>query len=150
MKKIIIVAITLILILAVSVTSVVIAQDNPPSQQSIKLENALNQQLEKALDNGLIDQELIDRINSIWSDKSDEEKLQLYKRVVNMIQSKYKEVRLETAFFKTLEKAIASGYIAPEKYREIVNLWEQKSPEEQQKLYDRLCNMMKPQFQTKR
>lgn len=149
MKKIIIIAITPILILAISASSIVLAQDNQPSQQSIKLESALNQQLEKALNNGLIDQELIDRIYSIWSDKSDEEQLQLYKRVVNMIQPKYKQVRLEDAFLKTLEKAIELGYIAPDRYREIVNLWEQKSPEEQQKLYDRLCNMMKPQVQTK-
>jgi predicted DNA-binding ribbon-helix-helix protein len=150
MKKIIIVAIALILILAVSATSIVIAQDNSPSQQSLRLENALNQQLEKALNNGLINQELIDNVYSIWVDKSYEEQLQLYKRVVNLIQSKYKKVGLENAFFSTLEKAIELGYIAPVKYSDIVNLWEQYSPEEQQKLYDRLCNMMKSKVQTKR
>lgn len=150
MKKIVFIAITLVLIVAISATSIVIAQDNSPSQQSIKLENDLNQQLEKALNNGLINQELIDRIYSIWSDKSDEEQLQLYKRVTNMIQSKYKLVGLENTFLDTLEKAIELGYIAPEKHRDIVNLWEQYSPEEQQKLYDRLCNMMKSQVETKR
>ncbi|MFC1866379.1 hypothetical protein ACFLYB_06695 [Chloroflexota bacterium] len=141
MKKIIIIAVTLILILAIGATSIVVAQDNPTSQKSTRLENALAQQLEKALNHGLIDQGLIDRVYSIWVDKSEDEQLQLYKRVTNMIQSKHKQVRLENAFLDTLEKAIEIGYIAPGKYREIVNLWEQKSPVEQQKLYERLCNM---------
>jgi hypothetical protein len=141
MKKIIIAVIALILIIAVSATSIVIAQDNPSEQKSVKLENELNRQLEKTLNLGLIDQELVDRVKNLWSDKSDEEQLQLYKRVANMIQSKHKQVRLENVFLDTLEKAIKLGCIAPEKYREIVNLWEQKSPVEQQKLYERLCNM---------
>ena len=136
MKKIII-AVTLILILAIGATSIVVAQDNPLPQKSTKLENELNLLLEKSLNDGLIDQELVDRIYSIWADNSEEEQLQLYKRVANMIQSKYKEITLEKAFLDTLEKAIELGYVAPEKQREIVNLWGQKSPEEQQKLYDR-------------
>ena len=150
MKKLVIITITLVLVLAISATSIVIAQGNPTSQNTARLENALAQQFEKAQNYGLIDQELIDRIYSIWVDKSDEERLQLYKRVVNMIQSKHKEVRLENAFLGTLEKAIELDYITPEKYGEIVNLWEQKSPDEQQKLYERLCNMIKPQVETKR
>ena len=58
-----------------------------------------------------------------------------------MLQLKYKQEGLDKNFFETLEKAIKLGYIAPEKYGDIINLWEQKSPEEQQKLYKRLCNM---------
>lgn len=142
MKKIILIAVALILVTTGVTTTIIAAQEDTPSQQSVRLENALNQQLEKALNNGLIDQELIDRIYSIWSDKSDEEQLQLYERVVNMIQSRQKQARLENTFFETLEKAIELGYIEPEKYRDIANLWEQKSPDEKQKLYERLLNLL--------
>jgi hypothetical protein len=141
MKKIILIAVALIL-LVTGVTSIVAAQDNPPSQQSVRLENALNQQLEQALRNGLIDQELVDRIKEQWLDKSEEEQVKLYERVVNMFRSKQRQARLENAFIETLEKAIALGYIEPEKYGDIIDLWEQKSPDEQQKLYERILNLL--------
>lgn len=149
MKKLILTAVSLTLIAIISVTSIIIAQDDPPSPQSVRLENALNQQLEQALDRGLIDQELTNRIHTIWSGKSDEEQLHLYNRVCNMIQSKQRQARLENAFLSKLDNAIEQGYIDRSRYNGIISRWEQGSPEEQQQLYERLCNLTDSQSQTR-
>ena len=106
MKKIVVIVAAIILVIITCVTSIVVAQEDTPSQQSVRIENALNQQLEQALNNGIIDQAIIDRIKAFWTGKSENEQLKLYHRVVDMIQSRQRQARLENAFFETLRKAI--------------------------------------------
>jgi len=142
MKKLFLVTFAIILVVTSITTTLIVAQDEPLSQQSIRLENALYQQLRQALSDDLVTRELVDRVIDLWQEKSEDEQLKLYQRVVNLIQSRRQQARLESAFFNALGDAITLGYIDRGKYSYIVNLWEQKTLEERQQLYRRILNLL--------
>jgi hypothetical protein len=142
MKRLILILIAIVLVITSVTTTFIVAQDDTLSEQSIRLENALNGHLRQALSNDLISRELAVRITDLWQEISEDEQLKLYQRVVNLIQSRQQQARLESAFYNALGDAITLGYIDRGKYSDIVNLWEQKTLEEQQQLYKRILNLL--------
>ena len=142
MKKLFLVTVAIILVVTSVTTTLIVAQDETLPQQSIRLENALYQQLRQALSDGLVTRELVDTVIDLWQGKSEVEQLKLYERIVNLIQSKQKQSRLENAFFSALKEAIELGYVKREKYDYIANIWEQKTRAEQQQLYQRVLNLL--------
>ena len=141
-KKIIIILLTLILVFSATATTMVLAQDESSTPQVQRMENALFSKLRDAVAEGLISRDLAIRIVDLWKQKSDNDLPQLYQRVINLLNSKEEAQVQKASFFSLLRQAVSQGSLTLEKAGEVKVLWEQKSQDEQTKLYQRLANLV--------
>ena len=106
------------------------------------MENALFSKLRSAVAEGLISRDLAIRIVDLWKQKSDNDLPQLYQRVMNLLNSKEEAQVQKASFISLLRQAVSQGSLTLEKAGEVKALWEQKSQDEQTKLYQRLANLV--------
>jgi hypothetical protein len=141
-KKAIVISLSLVLILSVVNTAVLTLAQDESSPQVQRMERALSQELESALTNGLITQELADRIISTWEQQADDKLPQLFQRIMNLIKSREEAQIEESSFLHLIRQAVNQGILTPGKARYAVGLWEQKTPKERTRLYQRLHNLV--------
>ena len=141
-KKIIIILLTLILVFSGTAATMVLAQDESSTPQVQRMENALFSKLRDAVAEGLISRDLAIRIVDLWKQKSDNDLPQLYQRVMNLLNSKEEAQVQKASFISLLRQAVSQGSLTLEKAGEVKALWEQKSQDEQTKLYQRLANLV--------
>lgn len=141
-KKIITISLSLVLVLSVATTVAVTLAQDESSPQVQRMERALSQELESALTDGLITQELADRIMNTWEQQADGKLPQLFQRIMNLIKSREEAQIEKSSFMSLLRQAVNQGVLTPEKARYAVGLWEQETPDERAQLYQRLYNLV--------
>jgi len=141
-KKIIAISLSLVLVLSIVTTAAVTLAQDESNPQVQRMERALSQELESALTNGLITQELADRIINTWEQQADGKLPQLFQRIMNLIKSREEAQIEESSFMSLLRQAVNQGVLMPEKARYAVGLWGQKTPDERTQLYQRLHNLV--------
>lgn len=140
-KKTIAIVLTLALIFTAVATTVVAAQDEPtPRQQAI--EQDLFREVRAAVGLGLITQDTASRIAEAWHNSAEGGLPQLYQRVMNMLESRKQQFRMESSLFGELDSAVRQGLITPEKAGQIKDIWQQKPQEDRPKLYQRIMGFL--------
>ena len=141
-RKIIIILLTLILAFSATAATMILAQDESSTPQVQRMENALFSKLRGAVSEGLISRDLATRIVYLWKQKTDNDLPQLYQRAMNLLNSKEEAQAQKASFFSLVRQAVSQGSLTLEKASEVKTLWEQKSQDEQTKLYHRLANLV--------
>jgi hypothetical protein len=140
-KKTVAIVLTLALIFTAVASTVVAAQDEPaPRQQAI--EQDLFREVRAALGLGLITQDTASRIAEAWHNSAEGNLSQLYQRVMNMLESKKQQLRMESSLFGELDSAVRQGLITPEKARHIKDIWQQQPQEDRPQLYQRIMGFL--------
>lgn len=140
-KKTVAIVLTLALIFTAVASTVVAAQDGPaPRQQAI--EQDLFREVRAALGLGLITPDTASRIAEAWYNSAEGDLSQLYQRVMNMLESKKQQLRMESSLFGELDSAVRQGLITPEKAQQIKDIWQQQPQEERPKLYQRIMGFL--------
>jgi hypothetical protein len=140
-KKTVAIVLTLALIFTAVATTVVAAQDEPaPRQQAI--EQDLFREVRAAVGLGLITQDTASRIAEAWHNSSEGGLSQLYQRVMNMLESKKQQLRMESSLFGELDSAVRQGLITREKAGQIKDIWQQKPQEDRPQLYQRVMGFL--------
>ena len=140
-KKTVAIVLTLALIFTAVATTVVAAQDEPaPRQQAI--EQDLFREVRAAVGLGLITQDTANRIAEAWHNSSEGGLSQLYQRVMNMLESKKQQLRMESSLFGELDLAVRQGLITREKAGQIKDIWQQKPQEDRPQLYQRVMGFL--------
>ena len=140
-KKTVAIVLTLALIFTAVATTVVAAQDEPTPRQQI-MQQALFQEVRAAVHLGLITQDTASRIAEAWHSSSEDGFSQLYQRVMNMLDSRKQQLRMESSLFGELDSAVRQGLITREKARQIKDIWQQKPQEDRPKLYQRIMGFL--------
>ena len=140
-KKTVAIVLTLALIFTAVATTIVAAQDEPAGRQQI-MQQALFQEVRAAVGLGLITQDTASRIAEAWYNSSEGGLSQLYQRVMNMLESKKQQLRMESSLFGELDLAVRQGLITREKAQQIKDIWQQKPQEERPKLYQRVMGFL--------
>ncbi len=140
-KKTVAIFLTLALIFTAVATTVVAAQDKPaPRQQAI--EQGLFREVRAAVGLGLITQDTASRIAEAWHNSSEGGLSQLYQRIMNMLESRKQQLRMESSLFGELDSAVRQGLITREKAGQIKDIWQQKPQEDRPKLYQRVMGFL--------
>jgi ribosomal protein S20 len=140
-KKTVAIVLALALIFTAVATTVVVAQDEPAERQQI-MQQALFQEVRAAVQQGLITRDTASRIVEAWYNSSEDGLSQLYQRVMNMLESKKQQLRMESSLFGELDLAVRQGLITQDKAEQIKDLWQQKPQEERLKLYQRVMGFL--------
>jgi len=140
-KKTVAIVLTLALIFTAVATTVVAAQDEPAPRQQV-LEQDLFREVRAALGLGLITQDMASRIAEAWYNSSEGGLSQLYQRVMNMLDSRKQQLRMESSLFGELDLAVRQGLITREKAQQIKDIWQQKPQEDRPKLYQRVMGFL--------
>jgi ribosomal protein S20 len=140
-KKTVAIVLALVLILSAAATTVVAAQDEPAGRQQI-MQQALFQEVRAAIQQGLITQDTASRIAEAWHSKSEDGLSRLYQRIMNMLESKKQQLRMESSLFRELDLAVEQGLITRDKAEQIKDIWQQKPQEERLKLYQRVMGFL--------
>ncbi|MES0329134.1 MAG: hypothetical protein ABUK06_02485 [Dehalococcoidales bacterium] len=140
-KKTIAIILTLALIFTAIASTVVAAQDEPaPRQQAI--EQDLFREVRAALGLGLITPDTASRIADAWHNSPENGLSRLYQRVMNMLDSRKQQLRMERNLFGELDSAVRQGLITREKAGQIKDIWQQKPQGERPKLYQRVMGFL--------
>ncbi len=140
-KKTVAIILTLALIFTAIATTVVAAQDEPPSRQQA-IEQDLFREVRAALGFGLITPDTASRIAEAWHNSPENGLSQLYQRVMNMLDSRKQQLRMERNLFGELDSAVRQGLITREKAWQIKDIWQQKPQGERPKLYQRVMGFL--------
>ena len=143
-KRFLFIVLALSLVLAIIPATIVLAQEEKPTEQQTAQLN-IRSFIERALNQGIIDQDTVNRIKKAWRNTPPDERPRLYERILNMIHSQYKkQIKLKISLFSALDEAVVDGLITEDKANYIKRLWRQKPPDEHRQLYRRLMNFLNP------
>jgi hypothetical protein len=140
-KKTVAIVLTLALIFTAVASTVVAAQDEPTSRQQA-IEQDLFREVRAAVGLGLITQDTASRIAEAWYNSAEGDLYQLYQRVMNMLESKKQQLRIDSSLFGELDLAVRQGLITPEKAQQIKDIWQQQPQEERPQLYQRIMGFL--------
>jgi hypothetical protein len=140
-KKTVAIVLTLALIFTAVASTVVAAQDEPTSRQQA-IEQDLFREVRAAVGLGLITQDTASRIAEAWYNSAEGDFYQLYQRVMNMLESKKQQLRIDSSLFGELDLAVRQGLITPEKAQQIKDIWQQQPQEERPQLYQRIMGFL--------
>ena len=140
-KKTVAIVLTLALIFTAVASTVVAAQDEPSSRQQA-IEQDLFREVRAALGLGLITPDTASRIAEAWRNSPENGLSQLYQRVMNMLDSRKQQLRMERNLFGGLDSAVRQGLITREKAWQIKDIWQQKPQGERPKLYQRVMGFL--------
>jgi len=141
-KRFLFIILALSLVLTIIPATIVLAQDERQTEQQTAQFNIRNI-IDRVLSQGIIDQDIVDRIKKAWLNTPPDERPRLYKRITNMIRSQYKkQIRLNNSLFNALDEAVDNGVITEDKASYIKGLWRQKPLDERRQLYRRVISFL--------
>jgi len=140
-KKTVAIVLTLALIFTAVASTVVAEQDESTSRQQA-IEQDLFREVRAAVGLGLITQDTASRIAEAWYNSAEGDLSQLYQRVMNMLESKKQQLRIDNSLFGELDLAVRQGLITPEKAQQIKDIWQQQPQEERPQLYQRIMGFL--------
>ena len=141
-KRFIFIILALSLIITIVPATIILAQDEKPVEQNVAQFN-LRIILERAFNQGIIDQDTLDRIKKTWRNASPDERSKLYERIINMIRCQHKKlISLKNSLFNALDKAVENDVINKDKANYIKRLWLKKPLDERRQLYRRVMNFL--------